>query len=93
MEQLNLRVTELEKTISLLVENIKDVNQTIAAAFEKVERNFEKTNEKIENLRGSANMGFENVDMQFRDLKEEIKKINDVTGYEGMYSNALKIVK
>ncbi|CAM3923106.1 hypothetical protein SAMN06265348_111126 [Pedobacter westerhofensis] len=116
MKPLKQRVTELEKSMSLLVHHMQDINHSIATGFEKLEKNFSiidgnfsiiqrnfsiiedkfnTVNGKIDSLRGNSTVTMEIVENKLDDLKAEIIKINDVTGYSEMTANNsnLKIVK
>lgn len=77
------------------MQHIKDVNHSIATGFEKIEGNFSIVNGKIDSLRGNSSTTMEVVENKLDDLKTEIRKINDVTGYAGIISNNtnLKIIK
>ena len=92
MEPLEQRVNELEQTIKLLLQHIKDVNNSIATGFEKIESNFVIVNDKIDALRGNSTATIENVENQLNGLTLEISKINEVTSYEGIFNNTLKVV-
>ncbi len=99
------RVEILEKTITSLTDYIKFTNTNISNGFEKVNANFEKitkhlsqidaelriVNAKIDKLDGNTSTGLGEVHVKLDDLKTEITKINDVTGYDGIFSN-MKIV-
>lgn len=98
MKNLENRVIKLEGTISTLLQRIKDVNDSITSGFEKVDKNFEALNNDIKNIkedikaiRGSSTATLETVEVKLEDLTSEIKKINDVSSYEEIYSN-MKIV-
>lgn len=95
MEQIEKRVTEIENTLNLLMHHMQDVNHTIATGFEKIENNFIIVNRKIDSLRGNSASSLEIVENKLDDLKTEISKINDVTGYAEMIANHanLKIIK
>lgn len=94
MAELENRVNKLEETISALLQHIKDVNHSITSGFEKVDKNFDKVNDKIDALRGRSTSSIETVELKLDDLTSEIKKINEVSGYDDLYANnkGLRIV-
>lgn len=95
VEALENRLASLEEKINSLLNHTQEVNASIANGFEKVEKNFEKVNEKIDALRGNSTSTIENVEIKLDDLKTEISKINEVTSYEEMFKNSgsLKAIK
>lgn len=93
MAELENRVQELEKTISTLLKHIQGVNSSIANGFEKVDKNFAIVNDKIDALRGNSTASIETVENKLTDLTVEISKINEVTSYEGIFDNALKVIR
>ncbi len=98
------RIEALEKTSRQLIDYMQDSRGNISAGFEKVNSNFEKItahlqkidkdiktlSAQLEQLNGSTNNGFGDVNVKLEDLKVEITKINDVTGYEGIFTNLKK---
>lgn len=100
MDKLEQRVLDLENTISTLIKHIQEVNNSIVVGFGKVDNNFDLINDKIDALQGNSTASIETVEgkidalhgstkLGFSDLKTEISKINDATGYEGMFKNSL----
>lgn len=99
------RVSDLEKTIASLMEYIKGVNSSISEGFNKSNNNFDKItqhlkkidgsiaiiNAKIDSLDGSTNNNFGKVDVKLDDLKTEISKINNVTGYDELFQNLKRV--
>lgn len=73
LEKISSNVNKIENDI-LLVNNKVD-------ALERVLTN------KIDSLDGSTHKGFGKVDIKLDDLKSEIQKINNVTGYKDMFDN------
>jgi len=100
------RIQDLENTLSALVGHMRANQATISIVLNKVDGNFEKiTNHLnkiesdlqeltkiVESLRGNTDKGFGDVHVKLDDLKTEITKINDVTGYDDLYTN-LRAVK
>jgi uncharacterized coiled-coil protein SlyX len=94
MSQTEKRITHLEESVSALLKHIKDINFAVASGFEKVDKNFETVIEDIKAIRGRSNATLETVEVKLEDLTVEIKKINDVSGYDDIFANnkGLKIV-
>lgn len=109
MSELDKRITSLEESVSILLQHIKDVNLAIVTGFEKVDKNFEAIKEDIKSIRnnvsdisgnvkdirGKSKATLETVEISLDNLTTEIKKINEVSGYEDIYANnkGLKIVQ
>ncbi len=102
MSELENRITSLEESVSALLQGIKDVNHAIVTGFEKVDKNFEAIKEDIKSIRGNvieirgkSKATLETVEISLDNLTTEIKKINDVSGYDDIYANnkGLKIVQ
>jgi peptidoglycan hydrolase CwlO-like protein len=94
MENVEEKVAKLEKTLSSFVEYTKGVNNTIISVLENmngqlnnVEGEIQLIKTKIENLDGHTNKGFGKMDGKLEELKSEIQKINNVTGYKDMFDN------
>jgi len=81
MNNLEERIKKLEFTISSLIQNVQEVNLSIAHGFSKVDENFKITNEKIDAIRGGSSSSLHAVEGQLLDLTTEISKINHVTKY------------
>ena len=90
--KLEERVDKLEIAISTLIQNVQEVNSSIAHGFSKVDENFKLINEKIDAIRGGSNASLQTVEGKLTDLTVEISKINEVTNYGGIFDN-MKIVK
>jgi len=99
------RIAKLEKTISTLTAYVVGNNNAISEGLSKVNSNFEKItthlkkidaelkiiNAKVDSLDGNTGKNFNKVEVKLDDLKSEIKKIGNVTGYDDLLNN-LKIV-
>ncbi|WP_256002009.1 MULTISPECIES: hypothetical protein [Pedobacter] len=94
MLEVEKRITALEESVSTLLKHIKDINFAVASGFEKVDKNFETVIEDIKAIRGRSRASLETVEVKLEDLTAEIKKINDVSGYDDIFANnkGLKIV-
>lgn len=106
MEERIAALEKQTAALTQYVKEVQESNKSIATGFDKVDSNFEKItahfnkiekeliliNYKIDNLDGSTSNSLNKVDIKLDDLKTEIQKINNITGYEDIYQN-LKVIK
>jgi hypothetical protein len=73
IETLELKVKSLESVMSSILKVLTEIQAD-------ANQNFEVLNSKIDNLH-------QDTGVNFKEVKHELKKIQNVTGYEEMYAN------
>jgi hypothetical protein len=88
------KIEELEKNVAYLAKYVKESSNHITNALEKItnhvgniEAELKIANAKIDKLDGNTDEGFGKVNTKLEDIRAEISKINDVTGYDGIFQN------
>lgn len=95
------RISQLERTVSALHAEVKDLKESLVSSFRKIESNFELLqnqvsslntglrvlNISVESLKGSTHEGFEDVGGKIETLTVEISKIGEVTKYDEYFKN------
>lgn len=95
MENMEEKIAKLEKTVTSFVEYTRGVNTSIITVLEgmnarlhKIEGSISVIETKINILDGTTNQGFVKVDDTLAELKTELQKINNVTGYDDIFKNS-----
>jgi len=85
------RINELEKTTASLAAyiTISSVFQKITGHLQKIEKDLAVLTAKVEALDTTTGTSFKDVKGSLEDIKAEISKINDVTGYEDIFKNQI----
>ncbi len=100
------KIELLEKNVSHLSNELKEIKELIGAGFVKVVNNFDSIkeeidllhskvdslNKKVDLLEGNTKDGLEDVGLKLENLSDEISKISKVTGYDEVYDN-MKVIK
>jgi len=95
------RISDLEQSIISLAKDVKEIKESLLEGFSKTGNNFVKItnrfdtieadlniiNAKVDKLDGNTSNSLKSVDGKLDDLKTEIKKIGNVTGYDHMIAN------
>jgi hypothetical protein len=86
-------VKSLSQTVVYLLDELRNTRKTISNGFKKIDENFIEIHTKIDALSADTGSNFVNVDLNLKSIKDEILKINKVTGYKEKIENFEKIVK
>lgn len=95
------KITEIEKSIAALSDELKSLGESITTGFKKVDANFETVKKEIDFLHKKVDLlstkvaaldtsttdGFDDVGIKLENLTEEITKIGKVTGYDEEFKN------
>lgn len=81
---LEQRVESLEEKIDALIGLVVSISKTQVATGKTIDSNFDILNQKIDNLSKMSSKEFGNI-------KIELKKIQDVSGYSEEYENLLRV--
>ncbi len=89
------RIKQLENKVDTLTKGIQALTSILELALNKIDVNhlsfdkrFESINSKLTELKGDSVHTIVTLEHGFNDLKSEISKINEVTGYSDMLANA-----
>lgn len=106
MKTIEERLKDLEQLLSDSIADNREIRSSISAGFEKIDKNFtvidkhfaiinEKVaglDKKIDTFSGQTDKNLDTVNFHLVSIKEEITKINKVTGYEEEHNNLLRMV-
>ncbi|MGJ1414074.1 hypothetical protein [Sphingobacterium multivorum] len=96
------QIKQLEEKVETLTQNIETLKSIILVALNKIDDNnssfnkrFDVINTKLatiatqlDDLKGGSEHTIGTLEYGFKDLKSEISKINEVTGYSDMIANS-----
>lgn len=88
------KIIALEKNLKEWINFSKDVNNRFISILEEISKQINKIEEdialiktKVDHLDGTTSKSFGKVENKLEELKTELKKINQVTGYEDQVRN------
>ena len=82
-QELQSKVERLEEKLNIISSSIKEILDLVSDNFSNIETKLDSIDRRITNLHGDTDQNFEVV-------KLELKKINQVTSYSGMFDNIPK---
>lgn len=89
MENIETKFAEFDKKIDKLVE----ANVKITESLEIIATSLQEVNEKVDKLNGESKEGFKTVDNRLEEVLVALRKINNLTGYEGQDENETLLKK
>jgi len=75
-------------TISVIFEKVNKNLETITTHLQAIDKELNLLNAKVNKFNIATESGFAKADVKLKDIKADLAKINDVTGYDGMFNNS-----
>lgn len=91
--ELKGKIESLEKTLGFLSNTLTLAVKTIVSTQKLVEERFNNVDAQLSLLKGDSVHTIVSLESGLNNVLDELKKINDATGYSAMYENIVGVKK